>query len=390
MRAIVGVTVQDPALPSPAEQVEPVAPGRPITSITPLTIVCPAQVVTGTPFDCTLTIVTPDPPPAAGAALRVTVPPGLFHLANSANARFDTDSRQLVLSLDRAPLATSTLSLSLMADEAGAGRTRTLSASVPIGEPRSTASAAAGESRVRADAEMDPVEAVTPVEALEKPREPARFDASATIVVGPGEPVIVSALESPATPLTATLLVVAAIVAALWTIRARRRTLRLAAMRTAGEPYVSSASSSSKEAIGASAIGAIVSVLLLFVCMPACIETVRARTIFVETTCTIVDRGSAGFAPEITYVPMAVVRYEAAGRTRVASGFDVRGTMYGSNDPDASRLFAAGGRYPCWYDPAQPQRVILRQGPSATAWFALLPVALLMLTLSVLLGAWRD
>jgi hypothetical protein len=387
MRVIVDVTVQDPALPSPAKPVESVAPGR---SITPLTITCPSRVVTTTPFDCTLTIVTTsEPPPAAGAALRVTVPPGLFHLENSANARFDADSRQLVLSLDRAPLATHTLSLSLMADDAGPGRTRTLTASVPLGERPSTALAAPGVTQPRSG-EMEPVEAVTPVEALEKSRESGRFEASAAILVAPGEPVIVSALESPETPMTATLLVVTAIVAALWTLRARRRGLRLAAMQTRGEPYVSSASSSSREAIGASAIGAIVSVLLLFLCMPACIETVRARTGFVATICTIVDRGSSGFAPDITYVPMAVVRYEADGRTHVATGFDVRGTMYGSNDPDASRQFATGGRYPCWYDPAQPQRVILRQGPSATAWFALLPVAVLMLTLNALLGVWRD
>lgn len=321
--------------------------------MSPLTIACPAQVVTSRPFDCTLTIIPPaEVPFAADATLRVTVPPGLFHLANSANARFDADSRQLVLPLDRASRETYTLSLSLMADEAGAGRTRTLSA-----------------------------EAVTPSDAIEKPRESARFNTSATVLVAPGEPAIVSALESPTVPLTATLVVVVAIVAALWTIRARRRAGRVAGM--------SSGASTSKEAIGASAIGAIVSLFLLFVCMPACIETVRARTMFVATTCTIIDRGSSGFAPEITYVPMAILRYEAAGRTRVASGFDVRGTMYGSNDPDASRLFTAGERYPCWYDPAQPQRVILRQGPSAAAWFALLPVALLILTLSALLGVWR-
>jgi hypothetical protein len=336
--------------------------------ITPLTIACPIQVVTAVPFDCTLTIVAPEPPPA-GASLRVTVPPGLFHLGNSANARFDADSRQLVLSLDRAPVGAYTLSLSLIADEAGAGRTRTLSASVEAG---------------------------TPVEAVETPRESARFEASDAILVAPGEPVIVSALESPKTPLTATLLVVAAIVAALWAMRMRRRrTPRPASTWTRGEAYDSSSWSSAKatsraSAIGGLAIGASVSGLLLFFCMPACIETVRARTVFVATTCTIVDRGSSGFAPEIAYVPMAVVRYEAGGRTRVASGFDVRGTMYGSNDPDASRQFAAGARYPCWYDPEQPQRVILRQGPSFAVWFALLPVAILMLTLGGLIGVWRD
>jgi hypothetical protein len=351
MRVIADVTVQEPAAP-----LEPVTPGR---SIAPLTISCPSQVVTAKPFDCRLTIVIPDPAPAAGSTLRVTVPPGLFHLANSANARFDADSRQLVLSLER----TQTLSVSLMADDAGAGRTRTLSASVPIGASPS------------------------PVDALEKPHESARFEASAAIMIAPGEPVIAGAFHSPETPLTATVLVVAAIVASLWTIRVRRRASRVAAMRTRGEPY---ASPPTKQVIGASAIGAIVSALLLFACMPACIETVRARTIFVATTCTIVDRGSSGFAPEITYIPMAVVRYEAGGRTRVSSGFDVRGTMYGSNDPDASRQFATGGRYPCWYDPAQPQRVILRQGPSFTAWFALLPIAVLTLSLSALLGAWRD
>jgi hypothetical protein len=149
-------------------------------------------------------------------------------------------------------------------------------------------------------------------------------------------------------------------------------------------------SSSSKEAIGASTVFGSISVLLLFLCMNSCIETVRARTVFTATTCTIVDRGASGLAPEISYVPMAVVRYQADGRTHVAAGFDVRGTMYGSNDPDASRQFTVGGRYPCWYDPAQPQRIILRQGPSATAWFALLPLGILMLTLNVLLGARLD
>lgn len=300
MRVVADVTVQEPTLPPPATSREPAAPLEPVApggTIAPLTISCPSQVVTAKPFDCTLTIVTPELRPAAGAALRVNVPPGLFHLANSANARFDADSRQLVLSLDRAPLATHTLSLSLMADHAGAGRTRTLSASVPIGAPPSTASAANGVAKPRGG-EMEPVEAaapvtpLTPAEALEKSHEPARFEASAAIVVAPGEPVIVSGFESPQTPLTATVLVVAAIVAALWTIRVRRRASRLAAMRTRGEPYVSSSSSSSpssKQVIGVSAIGALVSVFLLFACMPACIETVRARTIFVATTCTIVD-----------------------------------------------------------------------------------------------------
>lgn len=389
MRVMAAVTVQDPAASSSAEPLESAAPSGPVT---PLTIACPAQVITSTPFDCRLTLVRPEPLPAAGADLRVAVPSGLFHLSNSANARFDANTRQLVLPLDRLSHGPATLSVSLMADEAGAGRTRSLSASVPIGEPRSASSAAAAagaEGRAagsRNGASDEPVEADRPVEAVEKPREPARFDASASILVAPGEPVILGPLESPRTPATVTLLVVAAMIAALWTMRVRRRTHRAAAASSSS----SSASSSSREGIGLALIGATVSLLLLFVCMPSVIETVRARTIFVSTTCTIVDSGSSGLAPEITYVPMAIVRYEAAGRTRVASGFDVRGTMYGSNDPDASRLFTTGSRYPCWYDPAQPQRVILRQGPSATAWFALLPILVLIPALGTLLGVWRD
>lgn len=414
MRAMAAVTVQDPAASSSAEALESVAPSRPVT---PLTIACPAQVITSTPFDCRLTLVRPEPLPAAGADLRVAVPSGLFHLSNSANARFDANARQLVLSLDRLSHGPSTLSVSLMADEAGAGRTRTLSASVPMGEARSTSSAAAAAgtevsaSGSGSGAADEAVEADRPVEAVEKAREPARFDASASILVAPGEPVILGPLESPKTPATATLLVAAAMVAALWAIRARRRTHRAAAMQAVAAPpsvpgvwrpagwrpaapaspsYTPSASSSSREGIALAMIGASVSLLLLFFCMPSVIETVRARTTFVSTTCTVVDSGSSGLAPEIAYVPMAIVRYEAAGRTRVASGFDVRGTMYGSNDPDASRLFTTGGRYPCWYDPAQPQRVILRQGPSATVWFALLPILLLIPSVGALLGVWRD
>ena len=362
MRAIVD-TVQDPASPAPPppQPLESVATARPGT---PLTIACPAQVVTSTPFDCTLTIASHESTFAAGAALRVTLPPGLFHVANNANGRLDGTSRTLVVPLDGGPIASRKISISLIADEAGGGRTRTLSASMPIGAPASdVGQRRGGETNPVSPADpAEPVESVKPVEGVEKPREstgestsesarePARVEASDAVVVLPGEPVIVGAFESPEMPLTATLLTVAAIVAALWGLRARRRARRLASTRTGGESYGSSAASTSstsssslsKEALGASMIFGSVSVLLLFFCMPSCIETVRARTIFVATTCTIVDSGSSGLAPEISYVPMAIVRYEVDGRPRVASGFDVRGTMYGSNDPDASQLFPCG------------------------------------------------
>jgi hypothetical protein len=421
---------------SPQDAASSSPPPSPAANGKPLKIVCPPQVISGKPFECTVTVAASD------SALRVVVPPGLFHLSNSADARFDADKRELGLPLagasqDGAPRS---FTISLLADQAGAGRTRVLSASMPLEATSSsstasdsaTASSASAGSSAAPEAVESPKSAASsspapaPVEAaagaVERSREetarletptnaapatdsgltsasassststPPRIEASEIIAVEPGEPMVSSPFESPQTPATVTVMIAMTLVAVLWFFGQRRR-----ARRAAMGLSVSSSSSSMSappldQALVVTMIGVVLGMFLLFVTTPSVIETVRARTVFVETMCTIVDRGSSGFAPEMTYVPMAVMRYEVEGegKPRISSGFDIRGTMYGSTDPEPWRPFAAGGRYPCWYDPAQPNRVILRQGPSATAWFALLPITILAISLGALLGVFRD
>ena len=51
--------------------------------------------------------------------------------------------------------------------------------------------------------------------------------------------------------------------------------------------------------------------------------------------------------------------------------------------------FAVGSTHACWYDPQDPETVVLVRGPGGAYFFALLPIPVLLIGLGGLTGARR-
>jgi hypothetical protein len=126
-------------------------------------------------------------------------------------------------------------------------------------------------------------------------------------------------------------------------------------------------------------------------------ESIRGRVSFVPTTCTVLDRGSSGvplsgqadaIADDIAE-PMAALRYNVGKDVRISTGFNIRGSARTAWTEGAYRGVNIGADYPCWYDPEQPQRVVLRRGPSAAAMLTLVPIGTFLVCLRWLRRAWR-
>lgn len=105
---------------------------------------------------------------------------------------------------------------------------------------------------------------------------------------------------------------------------------------------------------------------------------------FVQTTCVVLgkelvkksDDGRSLYRPEIA------IEYQAGGTTREAKTYDICGTPSVDRDAQQAILdqFEVGGQYACWYDPANPQTVVLVQGYTWWIWLLLiLPVSFLII-----------
>ncbi len=105
----------------------------------------------------------------------------------------------------------------------------------------------------------------------------------------------------------------------------------------------------------------------------------RANRQFEETTCVLVGKrvGSKETAEgePVQFRPEFALKYEAAGRAREADGvYDVT-NLYSSDEAGVKSVieqFEVGKKYPCWYDPLDPQRVVLVRGYSLWLYVSLL------------------
>lgn len=81
------------------------------------------------------------------------------------------------------------------------------------------------------------------------------------------------------------------------------------------------------------------------------------------------SRGTSG-RRRAMYRPEFQVRHEVAGRQYEARTFRI--TRWATSDSARSQDVLArhevGRTYPCWYDPADPSRVVLEKGTSVPSW----------------------
>jgi hypothetical protein len=95
---------------------------------------------------------------------------------------------------------------------------------------------------------------------------------------------------------------------------------------------------------------------------------------YAETTCTVMAKRVEEFGgDETTYRPDVRIHYTVGGREYDTWTYD--STRAAVNDQRASRealgQFALNGRYPCWYDPADPSKVVVVRGHAGFTWIFL-------------------
>ncbi len=104
----------------------------------------------------------------------------------------------------------------------------------------------------------------------------------------------------------------------------------------------------------------------------------RANHEFVEHTCVVLDKRLAECESQEggRYRPEFKVRYVVHGRALNAWTYDIATATNATNSYSLERAhavalldrFARGGEYRCWYDPAQPEIVVLARGYRPWVW----------------------
>jgi hypothetical protein len=92
----------------------------------------------------------------------------------------------------------------------------------------------------------------------------------------------------------------------------------------------------------------------------------RVNHRFVEGHCVVLGKrlGQSQGEDGPVYRPEIHVRYDADGRPREAWTYDIHGSYTSDRAAQEAILnnFTVGREYPCWYDPRQPDRVVLVRG----------------------------
>jgi Protein of unknown function (DUF3592) len=106
----------------------------------------------------------------------------------------------------------------------------------------------------------------------------------------------------------------------------------------------------------------------------------RTLHCYAETTCTVMAKRVEEFGgDETTYRPDVRIHYTVGGREYDTWTYD--STRAAVNDQRASREaldpFALNGRYPCWYDPADPSKVVVVRGHAGFTWIFLAVTAVM-------------
>jgi len=115
----------------------------------------------------------------------------------------------------------------------------------------------------------------------------------------------------------------------------------------------------------------------------------RAQTRFRATQCTVLDSmaryvesRSAGSRKSVkTWSPLFALRYRTTAGETVSVGYATASALqFGSGNPTADALASLprGATAPCWYDPDDPKQVVLIRQPGGAYWFALIPLATLV------------
>jgi hypothetical protein len=117
-----------------------------------------------------------------------------------------------------------------------------------------------------------------------------------------------------------------------------------------------------------------------------------------EASCTILDGGGRAQTEtrrgrtSTTWSPHLAVRFDRDGRPAFGAGFDSPSRVRVGGRAalgEALDAFEVGSIHPCWYDPEDPARIVVRRGPGAAYFFAVLPLGLLAVGLAMLRSALR-
>lgn len=141
-------------------------------------------------------------------------------------------------------------------------------------------------------------------------------------------------------------------------------------------------------AVGRAALGLFAAIFftagmiaLAFILLKISIPEWRVNHQFVETTCKVVSTQVATDDAGLKR-PEFEVAYKAEGQPVIAwSRYDIAGTYQAEETADKLLAdFAPGTECDCWYDPRDPQTVVLARGYTLSAWLTpLLPAAFIFL-----------
>lgn len=137
--------------------------------------------------------------------------------------------------------------------------------------------------------------------------------------------------------------------------------------------------------------------LLFFVALAH--EDWRAYADYRETRCTVFGSEVQSFESrsrsrnqEQSYKPLFAVRYPVDGVETFSAGYATSSALSFNTRADTGSVFdrfAIGTTHLCWYDPQDPRTVLLVRGPGGGYFFALLPMPVLAIGLSMLMGLRR-
>ena len=121
----------------------------------------------------------------------------------------------------------------------------------------------------------------------------------------------------------------------------------------------------------------------------------RANRQFVETEGQVIAKsiGEADHGDGPRYWPEIKVEYHANGRTYSDVTYDITGFSSASREQVQAKLdiFQVGEHYPCWYDPMNPDRVVLVRGYSGWLYLVLLvPVSFIAISTRRLVLLWLN
>jgi hypothetical protein len=114
------------------------------------------------------------------------------------------------------------------------------------------------------------------------------------------------------------------------------------------------------------------------------IPDLRVNQQFVEAKCLVLQTraGKQEVNETTTYRPEVQILYEIDGRSFRQWTYDIAG-VYSPDRQTQQKLiegFQVGKEYPCWYDPADPSRVVLVRGYTWSGWLLLLlPLSFIIL-----------